>query len=199
GKQLYIKIPRFLFFWAIGLCSLVSCQSLKLVPITVSDFAAFVEATGYLTDAEKYGWSVVQQDVFTFEVVEHISWQCPTGKSNALAHFPVTQVSFNDAAAYCAWAEVRLPSYEEFWKLAQVDQRPIVKSMPAILPLASVNIVGNVWDITTNTRSDGQIRLAGGSYLCNANTCNGTHPTRILFVDKETGNSHIGFSVVIGG
>ena len=38
----------------------------------------------------------------------------------------------------------------------------------------------------------GEIRLAGGSYLSSIDTCHGTQEDRELFVDKETGNIHIG-------
>lgn len=168
----------------------------SLHPISVAEFSEFVKATNYVTDAEKYGWSVVQQDVFKFKIEYGVDWRCPDGRVKAPPEYPVTQVSFKDAIAYCAWSNTRLPSYEEFWQITTTDKRPVVSSAPEILPLGAVNLVGNVWDITTSERSDGQIRLAGGSYLCNENTCNGTSQERVLFVDKETGNTHISFSVI---
>lgn len=66
------------------------------------------------------------------------------------------------------------------------------------LPISKVdkvNIVGNVWDITKN-EDHKLVRLAGGSLFCSENTCHGTIKERELFVDKETGNIHIGFSVI---
>lgn len=110
--------------------------------------------------------------------------------------YPVTQVSYNDAIAYCKWVDARLPSYEEYWELVKQDKRLINESSPAILPLNKVNIVGNVWDITSSENDKQEIRLAGGSYLCNVKTCNGTNPNRKLYVDKTTGNTHIGFSII---
>ena len=162
----------------------------------MADFAEFVEATGYVTDAEQFGWSFVQVDVWQFDVVEGLTWRMPNGRDSAASNLPVTQVSFQDAQAYCQWAGGRLPSYQAYWRLSRQDQRPIVKAAPAIMPLKDVNMVGNVWEITSTTNEKGDIRLAGGSYLCQENTCNGTDPKRALFVDKTTGNSHIGFSMI---
>ena len=169
----------------------------KLFPVSVADFTAFVEATGYVTDAEKFDWSIVQLDVVNFMVRYGIDWRCPDGLSYARPEYPITQVSYNDALAYCQWAGGRLPSYEEFWQLSQKDTRPVVESAPQIFPLEQVNIIGNVWDMTITERADAHIRLAGGSYLCNKNTCNGTSSDRVLFIDKMTGNTHISFSILM--
>ena len=173
-----------------------NCKKEGLYPVSVAEFAGFVEATGYVTDAEKFDWSIVQEDVYTFKVLYGIDWRCPDGELAARPDMPVTQVSFNDALAYGNWVGGRLPSYDEFWKMTRNDTRPIVASAPEILPLSQVNLVGNVWELTTTERANGEIRLAGGSYLCNNNTCNGTSRDRVLFVDKMTGNTHIGFSII---
>ncbi len=169
----------------------------KLSPVTVADFEAFVEATGYVTDAERYGWSIVQLNVFDFQTVPNATWRLPDGGHPPTSKsLPVTQVSYNDAQAYCKWRGKRLPTYEEFWELVEGDERVVVTEnrMP-ISPVSDVNVVGNVWDITELVGRD-SVRLAGGSLYCSENTCHGTVKSRRLFVDKETGNSHIGFSVV---
>ena len=76
------------------------------------------------------------------------------------------------------------------------DDRLIVSdNIYPISSVESVNIIGNVWDITEPINSD-QIRLAGGSLFCSIDTCHGTQEDRELFVDKETGNIHIGFSIL---
>lgn len=178
---------------------LISCQNNKqIVPVTVADFEAFVTATNYVTDAERYGWSIVQLDVYNYKVVEQATWKAPDGvHPPRQKNLPVTQVSYNDAAAYCQWAGVRLPSYEEYWKLVAQDERTIVSDnrLP-ISPVDSVNVIGNVWDITAPVKGSA-IRLAGGSLFCSPNTCHGTQKDRELYVDKTTGNLHCGFSVVI--
>ena len=155
-----------------------------------------MKSTNYTTDAERYGWSVVQEDVYNFKIVNDATWIRPDSLSTTPIDWPVTQVSYNDAMAYCAWAKVRLPTYEEYWSLVEKDQRPINISSTKILAAENVNLVGNTWDITSTQNTQGEIRLAGGSFLCNENSCNGADPNRNLFVSKDTGNTHISFSVI---
>ena len=169
----------------------------RLAPVSYAQFEVFVNETGYVTDAQKYGWSIVQINVYDFKKVNHATWQKPDGvHAPASKKLPVTQVSYNDAVAYCQWAGKRLPTYNEYWKMIKDDNRPVVsQNMAPISAVAEVNVLGNVWDIT-DTQKEGSIRLAGGSVFCSQTTCHGTVKERELYVDKETGNIHIGFCVV---
>jgi len=197
-KRFYPFFTHFFLITFLGMLGLGCSTKGRLVPVSVADFEAFVSATGYVTDAERYGWSIVQLDVYNFNLVENAIWTAPDGvHPPRKKSLPVTQVSYNDAVAYCRWAKVRLPTYEEYWSLVGQDQRVIVSdnTLP-ISPVDSVNVVGNVWDITEPVNSD-QIRLAGGSLFCSPTTCHGTQKDRELYVDKETGNINCGFSVVI--
>lgn len=175
---------------------LACTEQSTLHPVTTSEFSHFVHETNYITDAEQYGWSIIQEDVFNFRVENDLNWKRPIGKNLAQSDYPVTQVSYNDAIAYCNWANTRLPNYEEYWQLTKDDDRTIIEDFDTIYPTHEVNIVGNVWEITMTENARGEVRLAGGSYLCHPNTCNGVQPDRKLYVDKTTGNTHIGFSVV---
>lgn len=176
-----------------------SCTGGKnsLTPVSYSQFELFVDQTGYITDAEKYGWSIVQTDVDNFKTVKNANWRTPDGVNKPDSkELPVTQVSYNDAIAYCKWAKKRLPTYEEYWELIKNDTRVIVsENRLPISNINDVNILGNVWDIT-EVEDGNSVRLAGGSLFCSKYTCNGTVKERELFVDKETGNINVGFCVI---
>ncbi len=178
---------------------MISCenQRILIIPVSVSQFKDFIEATDYKTDAEKFGWSIVQTNVFDFVVVDGATWFKPDGKNSAKSNYPVTQVSYNDAIEYCKWANLSLPSYEQYWELVAEDGRTIASEerLP-ISPINEVNVVGNVWDITSTLISD-EVRLAGGSIFCSSTLCDGTNKDRELFVDRQTGNTNIGFSVIV--
>ncbi len=84
--------------------------------VTVGEFARFVEATGYRTEAEGFGWSGAfdaQRGEWT--KVDGASWREPEGPGRrAQEREPVTQVSWNDAVAFCRWRGGRLPTEAEF-------------------------------------------------------------------------------------
>lgn len=188
--------------WKLILVSFIffsSCneEKINLQPVSYSLFELFVNKTNYITDAEKYGWSIVQIDVFNFKKVKNANWRIPDGINKVSSEqLPVTQVSYNDAIAYCKWAKKRLPSYEEYWRIVKNDTRVIISDNKyPISKIDEVNIIGNVWDITKNKNNE-LVRLAGGSLFCSEKTCHGTVKERELFVDDETGNVHIGFSVI---
>lgn len=92
--------------------------------ITNQQFNAFVEATGYLTDAERFKDALVygeNLEEFEWEEDSTANWRFPQGQDdggieNKLTH-PVTCISFIDIEAYCKWAKVRLPTLNE-WEVA---------------------------------------------------------------------------------
>lgn len=102
--------------------------------VTNAGFGAFVEVTGYVTEAERFGWSYVfyafLPDDFPptqavaaapwWRRVEGACWRRPEGPDSGIddrAGHPVVHVSWNDAQAFAHWAGGRLPTEAE-WEVA---------------------------------------------------------------------------------
>ena len=110
-------------------------------PVTNEDFARFVDATGYRTEAERFGWSFVfwahiPENRFSELVDDTVAaapwwckvygafWRHPEGPGSSLrgktgdrSRYPVVHVSWNDAVAYARWASKALPT-EAQWEFA---------------------------------------------------------------------------------
>ncbi len=88
--------------------------------VTVGDFNAFVKATRYVTEAEKFGNAgVFDQKKGEWILIDGANYHHPYGKDKPAAELdhPATQVSWNDAQAYAKWKGKRLPTQWE-WEFA---------------------------------------------------------------------------------
>jgi formylglycine-generating enzyme required for sulfatase activity len=98
--------------------------------VTNRRFAAFAAATGYRTEAERYGWSYVFHLLLDraselpapdgtpwWRKVDGAHWAAPEGPGSSVANrmdHPAVHIAWNDAAAFAAWAGGRLPTEAEW-------------------------------------------------------------------------------------
>ena len=147
---------------------------LETETVTNARFAAFVAATGYVTEAERIGWSPVFHPLLPnpaatppgdsatpwWVPIEGACWFAPEGPGSDLserAEHPVVQVSWNDAQAFASWTGGRLPTEAEWEHAARGgldDPRfPWGDEEPS-----DTNILCNIWQgefPRHNTLADG--------------------------------------------
>jgi formylglycine-generating enzyme required for sulfatase activity len=144
--------------------------------VTNEQFNAFVNATGFRTESERFGWSFVfaghlspaersraerlmVQGSEWWHRVDGAAWRHPEGPGSNIKRrwrHPVTQVSWNDALAYCAWAGKRLPTEAE-WEYAARGGLPQGNRFPwgdELTP--GGRHLMNVWQGTFPTHNTGE-------------------------------------------
>ena len=103
--------------------------------VTNSQFAEFVQQSGYITDVEQAInrgqdnagsalFSMIDEDSYgEWTLAQGATWKTPDGEKSSILgkeNHPVVHVSHNDAAAYAQWAGGRLPTELEWEYAAQI-------------------------------------------------------------------------------
>lgn len=91
--------------------------------------------------------------------------------SSVSVKMPAVNLSREQASAYCEWAGMTLPSSQDYRDAAasgvMTDAEPNINNrlgQPRLLTDDNSDLIGNVWEWTTDDLPDGRTVIAGGSW-----------------------------------
>lgn len=167
----------------------VEAFAIERYPVTNAAFAEFVDATGYVTVAERpldpalYP-GVAQEDLLPGALIFRPTpgpvnlsdwrqwwdwapgahWRRPYGGGSDVAdreNHPVVQIAYPDAAAYAAWAGRRLPTEAEWEYAARAGS--VTAYAWGDEPTVDDRLMANTWQGNFPYRNDGALRWVGSS------------------------------------
>ena len=104
-----------LFIFPVGADDLVIDQT----EVTIGAFAAYADATGTVTRAEKSGGMVFEAGWVT---KSGWTWRTPFGVSSPPDE-PAVHITYDEAQAYCEWRGARLSTRDEWIRYAYTEHR----------------------------------------------------------------------------
>lgn len=139
---------------AIGGDGDVSAFSIDVHEVTNAQYGAFVEATGYVTVAERpdadgapMGAAVFDRATGAWRIDQQANWRHPEGAGSSIngrERFPVVAVAYEDATAYAQWAGRRLPTENE-WEFAARGAEPASADVRSEAYAAESAPIANTW------------------------------------------------------
>lgn len=167
--------------------------SVAYTEVTNEEYAKFVQATGRKAPSN---WT---------------NGTYPSGK----AKYPVTNVSYNDAVAYCNWLSkndssvtYRLPTEKEWEQAAghmpkdadfnageNSSLTPVASYSNTLSASGAVNMWGNVWEWTSTSRADGTKAVKGGAWNSKRTDCRTEN--REMGRNPNSGYNNVGFRIIM--